>query len=866
MSDVYSSFERDHFTRKSKKRQQDFKSNKKSCRGYKVYEPKSSEKQQLKDQECPNTQKSTQQSHDDYQDYENYEDFNEYDDYDSKNSRNDNSDNYHLKSYNRQEKKATASSGKYTVWKKEIIKVNKDSILKSHEATPVNKNIDGLVHENSNLFVKEKQPPVNKTISEPSSDEADKQHLDHKSSGDSVASASTNVTNDDRTPMETLDYAQNTPESVKRMIVLQLNLLNSLAVVKKSGGAQFKGKNPTKDQNSAKNREQGQKENKGSSKSKDCRDEIQISESLSDKTELNEDILVKNIGRIGKDGEGKNEKGCEETDESEGERYSNIDLVIERKLLNNEVGSNSDVFDEAGNDLSKIILNLELIKLEKEEMDAFEDNERPLWEDLDTKQALEDIKKQGFTFTTSPQNLKASFINSQYKGKTKLAEFFGDNEDNDDDFDHIFSAREFGKSFYRPSVDTNFKETTTANGDLSSTILSPNSKTNRGLETSMSASSCSHISFLQQYLEKQGNFNFSQNTSGIQTNGYNQGAKQMSVLFEDQGAAPPGFDKPKFVFKYCGHNYEAKVWFYTDERNLIQGPFSARQMDEWYTNNQLQSELSISKGMGNNSNFKPLSHFVERAIQKEIRNLSYDNDCIYYPNPIESGSPVLKVDIDPSYQEAQDILAAVDQYNLNAAQEMLTSHNIREMFIEDPVIESDTSLSAQLFAPGRPRQSRRLAAFDNCNSRPDLDEEQNYDSQKENLNLPVECGKLTIGDEVSNCQNIEGKETSPLSASHTPEDNLVASTKLAANDSSAPVLDGVSALKTSSPLNSHIEQSSTPLTSSVQDKLNVEQASVPDYRVQPLSATQIQLLQNFSWQAFASEGVKNAEACLVKNE
>jgi len=123
-----------------------------------------------------------------------------------------------------------------------------------------------------------------------------------------------------------------------------------------------------------------------------------------------------------------------------------------------------------------------------------------------------------------------------------------------------------------------------------------------------------------------------------------------------------------------------------------------------------------------------------------------------------------------------------------------------------------------------------------------------------------------IENEANNCQNTQDKDMSPLSASYTPEDNVIASTKLAEINLSAPVLGATSAVKTSSPLNSHSEQPQTPSGDSVEEKLSLGQASVPDYRVQPLSATQIQLLQNFSWQAFASEGMKTTEAVSVKNE
>jgi hypothetical protein len=60
-----------------------------------------------------------------------------------------------------------------------------------------------------------------------------------------------------------------------------------------------------------------------------------------------------------------------------------------------------------------------------------------------------------------------------------------------------------------------------------------------------------------------------------------------------------------FKFFTGGSDYERKYWYYKDLKNIVRGPFSAKEMDEWYNANYLPSDLMIT--YGENINFRALS-------------------------------------------------------------------------------------------------------------------------------------------------------------------------------------------------------------------------------------------------------------------
>lgn len=97
---------------------------------------------------------------------------------------------------------------------------------------------------------------------------------------------------------------------------------------------------------------------------------------------------------------------------------------------------------------------------------------------------------------------------------------------------------------------------------------------------------------------------------------YNQQMYQQQMPTMKQNPTTIGLSKQipvtqtNKVFKFfCRDDYEKKLWFYKDFQDRIQGPFSAKEMDEWYDNKLLPPNLLIT--YGENNNFKTLADLVK---------------------------------------------------------------------------------------------------------------------------------------------------------------------------------------------------------------------------------------------------------------
>lgn len=66
---------------------------------------------------------------------------------------------------------------------------------------------------------------------------------------------------------------------------------------------------------------------------------------------------------------------------------------------------------------------------------------------------------------------------------------------------------------------------------------------------------------------------------------------------------------PNIVFKYFSPNYEERIWSYIDLEGKLQGPFSGKSMDEWFSKGYLPADLSVTVGKTNG--FKSLKDLIE---------------------------------------------------------------------------------------------------------------------------------------------------------------------------------------------------------------------------------------------------------------
>jgi hypothetical protein len=112
----------------------------------------------------------------------------------------------------------------------------------------------------------------------------------------------------------------------------------------------------------------------------------------------------------------------EETEESDDEKYSDIDIMVEKKLLNNgecEINHDANVFDDFNEGISKYCSKLALNFKEKEDVEDLDTNARPVWENSDTTKLLEDSNKESYASipdcllnSQRPENVEAIGTNT----------------------------------------------------------------------------------------------------------------------------------------------------------------------------------------------------------------------------------------------------------------------------------------------------------------------------------------------------------------------------------------------------------------------------------------------------------------------
>mmetsp|Transcript_60365 Transcript_60365/g.69968 ORF Transcript_60365/g.69968 Transcript_60365/m.69968 type:complete len:651 (+) Transcript_60365:622-2574(+) len=305
-------------------------------------------------------------------------------------------------------------------------------------------------------------------------------------------------------------------------------------------------------------------------------------------------------------------------DEDEGE-YSNIDKIFEQKMKAKQFEAYNPEEEDYGLQAEEELQSNQ-IKLEKD----LDDNP-PVWEEFNA----EDIKKD-------VENMDSLFIGTadkQQTSKNAYDQFIGD-------FSGAQYSKDGGKNY---GFENNYGDSSTESqrSDSSRNYLTPQQQQEL-------------MQYQQQMMMKQQqnpnkmpeNFGYNPNIQGIpiqspkmgmgrQTMGnnpnfstmqqnqqilYNQ-QQQQQQMYQMQGQGTKGnpttiglskqipATQQSKVFKFfCRDDYEKKLWFYKDFQNKVQGPFSAKEMDEWYDNGLLPLTLMIT--YGENNNFKTLSELI----------------------------------------------------------------------------------------------------------------------------------------------------------------------------------------------------------------------------------------------------------------
>jgi len=107
------------------------------------------------------------------------------------------------------------------------------------------------------------------------------------------------------------------------------------------------------------------------------------------------------------------------------------------------------------------------------------------------------------------------------------------------------------------------------------------------------------------------------------------GGGQGGAAFQRAGISP---SYPSFIFKYFSPMYEERLWYYIDLQKRVQGPFSGKTMDEWYSNGHLPLSLNVT--IGRNSGYKSIKDLADLIVSRTIQG-----DESYGPEPQKKAGP-----------------------------------------------------------------------------------------------------------------------------------------------------------------------------------------------------------------------------------
>ena len=98
---------------------------------------------------------------------------------------------------------------------------------------------------------------------------------------------------------------------------------------------------------------------------------------------------------------------------------------------------------------------------------------------------------------------------------------------------------------------------------------------------------------------------------------------QQQALLQQQNKQIPIINQPKpnltlKVFeKFSGPNYDKKLWYYVDRAGKRQGPFTGKEMDDWYREGYLPNDLIVTFGEGNG--FRQLIELVKNVEESLVK-------------------------------------------------------------------------------------------------------------------------------------------------------------------------------------------------------------------------------------------------------
>jgi len=600
MSDEHSNFDKDPNKKPKKKNegaqstyQQQPQKKPHKPKDYQVlFEPKSSEKP-LKDQQPPNKSNPQPSSKEEYS---------------NKGSKQENQPPHKPKQHkpsNKESREQASGSAR-----RKYDKISKNTILEFyHRAQPL-EDLGNLLTLSSQLFIKEKQTPVNEEVFELDPNEGLMPKFSHPSTANTSTTSSTqSVTQPIITQTATTTTVNNTTPVVSNSNTNTLNNTNNNSNASSTGNVE----KPMEMFDLSKDRfdpiQAMRQKMKMSSKPapvKFERAEVPERKGIEEEKKK-EEVGIKRaeppkeetktasnpVETQPKEQLQEKAEKEEEIDLNE-ERYSDIDTEFEKKLKNNGVQNNEGDEEEDSN------------QQQREQFLKTEDRSRPEWEDIDSR--------EGGQYENQLLQDKRIIFGDQYlesKGGSSPSKKGNDRDVTQTKQDPNAKSTGYGDITEQSEQQRLLEEYYRSMGRQQNLPRGED----LGAQLMQQINPQAYNKAMQQ-MQMQGRVGSSQEINMQKANAQSaQNVQTQQKVAQSQAQSQPQKSSggyPTFVFKYFSPDYDMKFWNYIDLEGNVQGPYSGRTMDEWYSKGYLPLDLKVTYGKSNS--FRSLKDLIEVLV------------------------------------------------------------------------------------------------------------------------------------------------------------------------------------------------------------------------------------------------------------
>jgi hypothetical protein len=297
-----------------------------------------------------------------------------------------------------------------------------------------------------------------------------------------------------------------------------------------------------------------------------------------------------------------------EPENGNGERYSDVDEEFERKVQNNQIEEPQEVdFD-----------NNFLDPKREENLAKMDDRSRPEWENVDSNQVIQQLQREEFSSGLS-QDKRAIFGDRYIESKGETDSQRSNTNRSDGSKNVARDSGDFSKVSFENDRANLSDEFNMQQGEYYGTAGMRTNQQQPQFNMNFNPSEMNQNMYRGQQQQSQGqpqgmNAQYGNKGYMMGAQGQQQGTvrREGSATSLPQTTAPKTTTPPDFIFKYFSPDYDAKVWSYVDLEQKVQGPYSGRTMDEWYSKGYLPLELHVTIGKSNG--YRSLKELAEVII------------------------------------------------------------------------------------------------------------------------------------------------------------------------------------------------------------------------------------------------------------